>query len=76
MGSHLTFNTYSENSCSIASVADRGQQLEVIAHGAPVEVTEPLALDNVTAVDRRIPSKDRKTAPRTFGAVLLSASLP
>jgi hypothetical protein len=49
---------------------------EVITHRAPVEVTKPLALGNVTAVDRRIPSKDRKTAPRTFGAVLLSAGLP
>jgi hypothetical protein len=43
-----TFNIYSENSCSIASVADRGRQLEVITHGTPVEVTKPLALGNVT----------------------------
>ena len=51
MGSHLkTFNIYFENSCSIASVADRGQQLEVNTHRAPVEVTKPLALGNVTAV--------------------------
>ena len=42
-GSDLkTFNIYSENSCSIASVAERGQQLEVITDGGPVEVTEPL----------------------------------
>jgi hypothetical protein len=30
-----------------------GQQLEAITHGTPVEVTKPLALGNVTAVDRR-----------------------
>jgi hypothetical protein len=47
-----TFNIYPENSCSIASVADRGQQLEVITHGTPVEVTKPLPLGNVTAVGR------------------------
>ena len=51
-GSHLTFNIYSENSCDIASGADYGQQLEVIPHGMPVEVAKPLALGNVTAVDR------------------------
>jgi len=70
-----TFDIYAENSCIIASVADRGQQLEVITHGTPVEVTEPLALGNVAAVDRRIPSKDRKTAPRTFGAVFVVSQL-
>jgi hypothetical protein len=48
MGSHLTFNIYAENSCSIASVADRGQQLEVITHGTPVEDGKPFALGNVT----------------------------
>jgi len=37
MGSHLTFNIYSENSCSITSVAECGQQLEVITHGRPAE---------------------------------------
>ncbi len=30
----------------------RREKLEVITHGTPVEVTEPLALGNVTAVDR------------------------
>jgi hypothetical protein len=45
-------NIHSENSCTIACVADRGRQLEVITHGTPVEVTKPLALGNVTAVDR------------------------
>src|SRR5213080_3983775 len=54
MGSHLRFNIYSENSCSIASVADRSQQLEVITHGTPVEVVKPLALGNVTAVVRPV----------------------
>ncbi len=44
MGSHLNIHIYSENSCGTASVADRGQQLEVITHGTPVEVTNPLAL--------------------------------
>jgi hypothetical protein len=42
MGSHLTFNIYSENSCDIACGADHGQQLEVIAHGMPVEITKAL----------------------------------
>jgi hypothetical protein len=41
------FNIYSENSCSIASVADRGRQLEVITYDTPVEVTKPLALGDV-----------------------------
>jgi hypothetical protein len=53
MGSEMekwvALNIYPENSCSIAC-ADRGQQLEVITHGTPVEVTKPLALGNVTAV--------------------------
>ncbi len=41
MGSHLNI---SENSCSTATGADRGRQLEVITHGTHVEVTNPLAL--------------------------------
>jgi thiol-disulfide isomerase/thioredoxin len=32
-------------------VADRGQQVEVITHGAPVDITKHLALGNVTVVD-------------------------
>jgi len=32
----------------MASVADRGQQVEVITHGTPVDVTKPLALGNMT----------------------------
>ena len=48
---YKTFNIYSENSCSLASVADCRPQLEVITHGMPVEVTKRLALGNVTAVD-------------------------
>jgi thiol-disulfide isomerase/thioredoxin len=34
-----------------ALVADRGQQVEVITHGAPVDITKHLALGNVTVVD-------------------------
>jgi thioredoxin 1 len=34
-----------------AVVADRGQQVEVISHGAPVDITKHLALGNVTVVD-------------------------
>ena len=34
-----------------ASVADRGQQVEVITHGAQVDITKHLALGNVTVVD-------------------------
>jgi thiol-disulfide isomerase/thioredoxin len=34
-----------------AFVADRGQQVEVISHGAQVDITKHLALGNVTIVD-------------------------
>jgi len=34
-----------------ALVADRGQQVEVITHGAQVDITKHLALGNVTVVD-------------------------
>jgi thiol-disulfide isomerase/thioredoxin len=34
-----------------AIVAGRGQQVEVISHGAPVDITKHLALGNVTVVD-------------------------
>ena len=34
-----------------ALVAGRGQQVEVISHGAPVDITKHLALGNVTVVD-------------------------
>ena len=34
-----------------AVVAGRGQQVEVISHGAPVDITKHLALGNVTVVD-------------------------
>ena len=34
-----------------AVVADRGQQVEVITHGAQVDITKHLALGNVTVVD-------------------------
>jgi len=43
MGSYLTFNIYSENSCSITSVAECGQQLEVITHSTPMEDGIPVA---------------------------------
>jgi thiol-disulfide isomerase/thioredoxin len=33
------------------SVAGRGQQVDVIAHGTPVDITQHLALGNVTVVD-------------------------
>jgi hypothetical protein len=36
------------------SAAERDQQLEVITHGTPVEVTKPLALGNVSAVVRPV----------------------
>ncbi len=36
---------------SSALVADRGQQVEVITHGAQVDITKHLALGNVTVVD-------------------------
>jgi thiol-disulfide isomerase/thioredoxin len=32
-------------------VTDRGQQVKVISHGAPVDITQHLALGNVTVVD-------------------------
>jgi hypothetical protein len=38
----------------MASVADRGQQLQVITHGTPVEITKPLALGNGTVVVRPV----------------------
>src|SRR5207245_10747109 len=34
-----------------ASVAARGQQIEVISHGAQVDINQHLALGNVTVVD-------------------------
>jgi thiol-disulfide isomerase/thioredoxin len=34
-----------------AAVAGRGQQVEVISHGAPVDIAKHLALGNVTVVD-------------------------
>lgn len=43
----------------MASVADRGEQREVKTHGTPVEVTKPLALGNVTAVDLTHKSLDQ-----------------
>ncbi|HZA38636.1 MAG TPA: thioredoxin family protein [Candidatus Baltobacteraceae bacterium] len=36
---------------SAAVVADRGKQVEVISHGAPVDITKHLALGKVTVVD-------------------------
>jgi thiol-disulfide isomerase/thioredoxin len=36
---------------SAAAVAGRGQQVEVISHGAAVDITKHLALGNVTVVD-------------------------
>jgi hypothetical protein len=60
----------------MASVADRGQQLEVITHGIPVEVTKPLPLGNVSTVATVEFRPKIETAPKAFGAVLLSAGLP
>jgi hypothetical protein len=60
----------------MASIADRGQQLEVITHGPPVEVSQTSRTrrcDPVATVEFR---PKIETAPKTFGAVLLSASLP
>ena len=36
---------------STASIGNRGQQVEVISHGAQVDMTKHLALGNVTVVD-------------------------
>ena len=74
MGSHLTFNIYSENSCSIVSIADRGQQLEVITHRAPVEVAKPLALANVT-LWRPSNSVQRSKQPRKHSGLFCCSRL-
>jgi hypothetical protein len=76
MRPHPNVQHLSEHSWGTAAVADRGQQLEVITHGNPVKVTKPLALgecDPGATIEFR---PKIETAPKAFGAVLLSAGLP
>jgi thiol-disulfide isomerase/thioredoxin len=44
-------NAKQETSAAAAAVADRGQQVEVISHGASVDISKHLAPGNVTVVD-------------------------